>query len=54
MRSKVSFNNDKYVLPASFRYLLESIQDVAEVPHFQMPYPYIFINELTGAMQNEK
>lgn len=54
MKTKVPSNLDNFILPDSFRSLLEELQDVEEIPHFQTPYSYSYINELLGAIKNEK
>ncbi|MFN8944228.1 MAG: hypothetical protein ACK5WZ_06350 [Pseudobdellovibrionaceae bacterium] len=53
MKSNVPYDK-KFHLPKNFRSCLEAIQDIEEVPHFQPLYSYSFIEELTGAIQNEK
>lgn len=54
MKSKVPNQNGVFILPDSFKKVLENLQDFEEIPHFKMPYSYNYINDLSGALQNEK
>lgn len=54
MKKKVRNENNTFLLPESFKILLESLQDVPETPHFQTPYSYECIEELTGVIKNEQ